>query len=40
MQKAAPKAETVTLKDLAAKLAEAHELPKSAGQHLADGYGR
>ena len=29
MQKAAPKAETVTLKDLAAKLAEAHELPKS-----------
>ena len=29
MQKAAPKAETVTLKDLAAKLAETHELPKS-----------
>ena len=29
MQKAAPKAETVTLKDLAAKLAEAHSLPKS-----------
>jgi DNA-binding protein HU-beta len=29
MRKAAPKAETVTLKDLAAKLAEAHELPKS-----------
>jgi DNA-binding protein HU-beta len=28
MQKAAPKAETVTLKDLAAKLAEAHSLPK------------
>ena len=29
MQKAAPKAETVTLKDLAAKLAEAHSLPKA-----------
>jgi DNA-binding protein HU-beta len=29
VQKAAPKVETVTLKDLAAKLAEAHELPKS-----------
>ena len=29
MQKAAPKVETVTLKDLAAKLAEVHELPKS-----------
>ena len=29
MQKAAPKAETVTLKDLAAKLAEAHRLPKA-----------
>jgi len=29
MQKAVPKAETVTLKDLAAKLAEAHSLPKA-----------
>src|SRR5207342_2485924 len=29
MQKAAPKVETVTLKDLAAKLAEAHSLPKA-----------
>ena len=29
MQKAAPKAETITLKDLAAKLAEAHNLPKA-----------
>ena len=29
MQKAAPKAETVTLKDLAAKLEEAHSLPKA-----------
>ena len=29
MQKAAPKAETVTLKDQAAKLAEAHSLPKA-----------
>jgi hypothetical protein len=39
MQKAAPKVETVTLKDLAAKLAEAHELPKSQRHHLADRYG-
>jgi len=29
MQKATPKAETVTLKNLAAKLAEAHNLPKA-----------
>ena len=29
MQKAAPKVETVTLKDLAARLAEAHSLPKA-----------
>ena len=29
MQKASPKAETVTLKDLAAKLAEAHSQPKA-----------
>ena len=33
MQKAAPKAETVTLKDLAAKLAEAHEPAEGAGEH-------
>jgi len=29
MQKAAPKAVTITLKDLAAKLAETHSLPKA-----------
>ena len=33
MQKAAPKAETVTLKDLAAKLAETHEPAQGSGEH-------
>ena len=34
MQKAAPKAVTITLKDLAAKLAETHSLPKAHGRNI------